>query len=672
MSPRTIRPSSSYTFTINFKAPQNCSSRDARVRASIIYWYSNKVNGAKVMVSRNVSVQSEVQLQLFAEIKFNEESFNHSSSLVVNRKVTSMFILTDKKIYKPGQLVRYRVLMLNDNLKPYRKPFNLSIEDPRSNLIVQRTNVHLTKGVFSGQLQLSKVTPLGFWTINVQTKSLGHYAPLTIELSRRYCRLIILNSFSSTSKIRGRGGASKRYQVPANVDDETDNSTKNQNSLKIAVTAKYTHGKPVQGVVLMVLKLKLPGMENVPTIYKFLQLTDGKADVSVSYKDLLNLFPCSDSFNHLLYQTIEVEAFISEQVSGKVLKASSSVACTYQQYDLQFYRTSTSYKPGFSFNAFVKLTNPDLPQPLINDIQYTNGTYKNISVRALFLLRNYSSSFEKVLNAQFDKYGKVSLLLFGDENIRSFTLNAMYKDEMLDLYMFATLYASDFNNRDRQFLKLSTKSVDDVLQPGRNTTFLVRSTEPIKSFFYQFTITLSKQLALELAPRVKILTYYVSTKDEVVADAMTVNVEDYLVNKVNITFDKNATSPSQRIILNVEAEKDSVVFLTAVDKSVLLQQTPIKLTKMVSANLDKYESASSYWYDYHSDIEYGLSSHFKGTEELFDSLNLIAFSSSLIYKHVYSYEESYGDKQQAPSTLTTQMAPTFENISQKPGFGLIS
>ncbi|ESO03864.1 hypothetical protein HELRODRAFT_172888 [Helobdella robusta] len=90
LSPRTIRPSSSYTFTVNFKAPQNSSSREAKVRASIVYWYSNKVNETKVMVSRNVSVKSGDQKLFYMQIPNSNAlrnykySFNFSAEVQFN------------------------------------------------------------------------------------------------------------------------------------------------------------------------------------------------------------------------------------------------------------------------------------------------------------------------------------------------------------------------------------------------------------------------------------------------------------------------------------------------------------------------------------------------------------------------------------------------------------
>ncbi|ESO03865.1 hypothetical protein HELRODRAFT_172889 [Helobdella robusta] len=429
------------------------------------------------------------------------------------------------------------------------------ITDKNDNLIVQKINPGLHKGVYSGELQLSKVTPLGFWKINVETKEEAHSE--TIEVAE-----YVLPKYEVKVELP------KSYLVyESGYNDDVQNISSKQEDLRATVTAKYTYGEPVKGVALISFKLRAvryKKSDHIPSINKMIQLTDGKADVSVSYKDLLNLFPCSDSFNRLLYQTIEVEAFITEQ---------------------------------------LKLSHNELPNPMLKDLKYFNGTFKKIPVSVTFHVRNYSSSLEKSYMTEFNELGEAVISLDIDKNIKSLSLNAKYKDDVLDTFLYASHYASEFANRDRKFLQLSAKVLDDVLKPDKNTTFIVRTTEPIKYFFYQilskgfisqakvvksdkasslheFTIVPSKQLALELAPRVKILAYYVNTKDEVVADAMTVNVEDYLVNKLSIAFDKNSTSPSKPIVLNVEAEKDSFVGIAAVDKSVLLLHAPTQLSKL--------------------------------------------------------------------------------------------
>ncbi|ESO00831.1 hypothetical protein HELRODRAFT_175322 [Helobdella robusta] len=54
-------------------------------------------------------------------------SFNNSHYLSVSQKTHSVFIQTDKYLYKPGQTIKFRVLGIQSNLKPYKEAFNITI-----------------------------------------------------------------------------------------------------------------------------------------------------------------------------------------------------------------------------------------------------------------------------------------------------------------------------------------------------------------------------------------------------------------------------------------------------------------------------------------------------------------------------------------------------------------
>ncbi|XP_041426757.1 alpha-2-macroglobulin-like protein 1 [Xenopus laevis] len=51
-------------------------------------------------------------------IQSGGETISNSSKVLVKRARTSLFIQTDKAVYKPGQTVRFRVVSLKENLQP--------------------------------------------------------------------------------------------------------------------------------------------------------------------------------------------------------------------------------------------------------------------------------------------------------------------------------------------------------------------------------------------------------------------------------------------------------------------------------------------------------------------------------------------------------------------------
>lgn len=80
----------------------------------------------------------------------------------------SVFVQTDKPIYKPDDLLRFRVFLLDSTTRPYtsKESVNVSIYDPADNLIKQWSNVTIKNGTFQTDFQMSSAVT-GDWLIKV-------------------------------------------------------------------------------------------------------------------------------------------------------------------------------------------------------------------------------------------------------------------------------------------------------------------------------------------------------------------------------------------------------------------------------------------------------------------------------------------------------------------------
>ncbi|KAL8613465.1 hypothetical protein ACOMHN_007508 [Nucella lapillus] len=81
--------------------------------------------------------------------------------------VTTIFVQTDKAIYKPGQLVHYRVFAVYPDLSMYQGRFSIEIRDPNGNVIQWRSGVEGAQGVAEGDLPLADQPVMGDWVIKV-------------------------------------------------------------------------------------------------------------------------------------------------------------------------------------------------------------------------------------------------------------------------------------------------------------------------------------------------------------------------------------------------------------------------------------------------------------------------------------------------------------------------
>ncbi|GFY73717.1 ovostatin [Trichonephila inaurata madagascariensis] len=92
--------------------------------------------------------------------------------LFSNSNGNIILIQTDKPLYKPGQDVNFRVLKLDQNLKPSSRANDTAdvyVNDPQGTRLFQFKGVHLGRGIQQRQFPLADEPTLGSWTITVDS-----------------------------------------------------------------------------------------------------------------------------------------------------------------------------------------------------------------------------------------------------------------------------------------------------------------------------------------------------------------------------------------------------------------------------------------------------------------------------------------------------------------------
>jgi uncharacterized protein YfaS (alpha-2-macroglobulin family) len=93
--------------------------------------------------------------------------FFGEKELTFLEKRFSIFIQTNKPIYKADDTINFRVFAINPNSSPYSVKGNpeVTIKDPSGNKVKLFSNVTFVKGKFEGSIVLSSAPPLGSWSI---------------------------------------------------------------------------------------------------------------------------------------------------------------------------------------------------------------------------------------------------------------------------------------------------------------------------------------------------------------------------------------------------------------------------------------------------------------------------------------------------------------------------
>ncbi|PNI50716.1 CPAMD8 isoform 3 [Pan troglodytes] len=98
-----------------------------------------------------------------------------------------------------------------------------------------------------------------------------------------------------------------------------------------------------------------------------------------------------------------------------------------------------------------------------------------------------------------------------------------------------------------------------------------------------------------MVPLGRLLVFYVRENGEGVADSLQFAVETFFENQVSVTYSANETQPGEVVDLRIRAARGSCVCVTAVDKSVYLLRSGFRLTPaQVFQELEDYDVSDSF------------------------------------------------------------------------------
>ncbi|RMX42642.1 hypothetical protein pdam_00010289 [Pocillopora damicornis] len=513
----------------------------------------------------------------------------------------SVFIQTDKPIYKPGQTVNMRIVGVDENLKPLTGQVKrVSITSPGKVRTMQWDNVDFIGGIVSLKFPLSSQPLLGDWKIEAEVK--GEKGKLVFSVDK-----YVLPKFEVTIK------------PPSFV------AVKSKD-IKATVCAQYTYGKPVKGTVSVLFQMKLPDwywrrkyLETQITTEKEI---DGCTDVTIKTEDVLNKFKQYNSYycHGCEHSKIAINATVKETATGISQNATGTESQIVRgTAKLKFLpSTPKEFKPGMAYSGQVKATKPD------------GSPMKGAQIKIVIRGRG-----RRLLDKYFivPESGLVEFSINGSKipsNAKSLNLQAKHQQQTLAYYNAKRWYSPSNSYISMKRVPSPLKAQvaymyvcceEPVLIPrpsmvvfvqfvsGMTQVTHVGSTAKVKfdfttiadaknvTFYYQifsrgvlvaqgrnlhemknykgkgmFTTSGFVQFAVtqRMVPSSRLLLFYVRDDLETVADNLQIDVEDKLENEVKIRFSDSIRKPGEATSLIITAEPGSQVAVTAVDKSVHL------------------------------------------------------------------------------------------------------
>ncbi|XP_058980585.1 CD109 antigen [Musca domestica] len=493
--------------------------------------------------------------------------FRESSKLIFRNCLHQIYIQTDKATYKPGDLVLYRLLALDRNLKPanFSDPVDLVIRDGASNQIKQVKDLKFNKGVYRGEFQLSDQPVLGKWSIDVNA---GRDSLMKLGKSFEVAKYVL-----------------PKFSVEIETEREIAILDK---QIKVTVLSNYTYGQPVRGKLQVIAKLK-QYCQLLGCAEKTIDF-NGKADVEFDFMEDLGLqHPTEDEYGdwQIHLKAVVLEAFTDIQQSS-----TTEVNLRRSRYKITLldYRPEYELNKPFEIRAAVKylnnrpVTNAKRPVQLIISQDYVTN----------FQAKDHDLFFQSEINPDGIVVFTVTIAEDKDYSWMTFRFEEEVQSEYgLYLKPAAAAAASDeVTSTETYELPLELNLQTETPQLGEELLIEVKSNAPLLNFVY-FIIARGKivqhkmvnlsgtskcyslqvMATFDMVPVAYVFAYLIDQAGEFHHCHVVIRFEKVFQNPLNIIPSLEETKPGAELTLSIETDPESLVGLMAVDQSVLLLQS---------------------------------------------------------------------------------------------------
>ncbi|KRJ97335.1 CD109 antigen isoform X2 [Drosophila yakuba] len=575
VGPGTLRSNSKYNVAVSVHKADGPS----QIKVSLNGPSYNETKQIELLPMSTQNVEFEVPKLASGNYNLTAEGlsgvvFKNSTKLNYADNKPSVFLQTDKATYKPADLVQFRILFLDENTRPARieKPVSVIITDGAQNRIKQLSDVKLTKGVYSGELQLSEQPVLGNWQISVSVN--GENTETKSFMVDKYVL--------------------PKFEVIVDTPKDVVIADK---VIKATIRAKYTYGKPVKGKATV-------SMEQNNGYYYFMDHeTDGNKQektIDVDGKGHVE-FDINRIAHRVAYlPPIKLFAVVTEELTGIKQNATATVTLHQQRYKMEAFESPGNFESGKSFIYQVVVKNVD-GSPV------TSST-KNVTIGFDNSYTFYNEPTPARINfeAPVNKSGiaTFNVTLPESEN-RFYHIFASFDGSQNSIGTISSFKPSRVSGEP---LKIQVNTKKPKL--GERVSFDVASIEELPYFVYTIvargniiltdyvdvpkgrkTYTVKFTPTFSMVPEATIYVHYILNND-LHFEEKTISFEKEFSNSIDISAPTNA-KPSEEVELRIQTDADSFVGLLGVDQSVLLLKSGNDLNQDdIFNSLKKYDTST--------------------------------------------------------------------------------
>ncbi|NWS06103.1 A2ML1 protein, partial [Motacilla alba] len=524
----------------------------------------------------------EVAFVVITVMEANSE-FQKKQKVLIKHADKKTFIQTDKPMYKPGQIVKLRIVTLDQNFIASSETVSQegrylkSGNDPKGNRIAQWLDVTPVGGIVDLSFPLAAEAPLGEYTIRMP----GLTRTFRVE---EY----VLPKFSVS------------IQMPQVV-------TILEENFPLHVCGMYTYGKAVQGSVKAVVCRK--------HIRYNRKSSKAKRSICKDYTGETNEDGCfSTEVNTKIFHrkhgdnydfSLEAEAFLKESGTGVEFNTTENCKVTFDITTLQFWGTSYYYQQGAPYYGNLELRSAS-GTPLKNKKVFLTVSYGSRKQTKTYLTDDTGMASFVLETSAWDNSSKVVLQAKSqpeDTNGRnvkvsygtaSLPLRAFYSSSRSsvkiqpvqavpacgDVQQVAVHYhllATELGHRAARAHFYHLVSVGNASETSLHLAILFQFfLHPSGQYSGAFNITLPIDLISSMAT---LFVYIAFPEGQVAADTISLKVSSCFRNHVKLGFSDAVALPGSTVHLHLQAAPGSLCSVRAVDKSVLLLRPEAELSR---------------------------------------------------------------------------------------------
>ncbi|KAM6438234.1 alpha-2-macroglobulin-like protein 1 [Rhynochetos jubatus] len=525
----------------------------------------------------------EVAFIVITVLEANSE-FQKKQKVLIKHTDKKTFIQTDKPVYEPGQIVKLRIVTLDQNFIASNETHRrVGLKDPKGNHIAQWLNVTPVGGIVDLSFPLAAEALVGEYTIKMPDST---------------------HTFSVEEYVLPKFSVS--IQMPQVV-------TILEENFHLHVCGMYTYGKPVQGSVKVVVCRKYihynrkssKAKRSICKDYTGETYEDGCFVTEVDIKIYHQKRGDNYDFN------LEAVAFLKESGTGVEFNTTENCKVSFDITTLQFWGTSYYYQQGAPYYGNLELKSANgthlKNKEVILTVSYgsrkqTKTYFTDDTGMASFTLETtaWGNSSKVVLQAKTQPED------FSSGNVRvsygtaSLTLRAFYSSSRSSVRIQpvqAMLPCGDtqqvtvhYHILDRELGYRAAKADfyhlvlarGSLVHHGQTTVLLG---PPLGQYSGVFNVTLPIDLS---SPMATLFVYTAFPEGQVAADTFSLKISKCFRNHVKLRFSDKVVLPGSVVHLHLQAAPGSLCSIRVVDQSVLLLRPEAELSRDSVYNMFSY------------------------------------------------------------------------------------